>query len=223
MTAPVLSPSQEIERSVVSKVLLRLVPFLALLYLFNLLDRGNVSIAALTLKKDLHFNDQVYAFGAGVFFIGYFLLEVPSNVIMQRYGARRWIARIMMSWGVISTLMMFVRTPISFYTLRFMLGLAEAGFYPGILLYLTYWVPGRARARVLGRFLAFNGLLGLLGTPLGAVLLKMDGIGGLTGWQWLFLVEGLPSVLLAFVVLRILPDGPKNVLWLTQEEKAWIT
>lgn len=223
MTTLELSRDQALEKSVVSKVLVRLVPFLAILYLFNLMDRGNVSIAALTMKKDLNFNDQVYGFGAGIFFLGYFILEVPSNLIMQRVGARKWIARIMMSWGAISTCMMFVRNPASFYTLRFMLGLAEAGFYPGILLYLTYWVPGRARARILGRFLALNGMLGLLGTPLGLALMRMNGIGGLTGWQWLFLIEGLPSVLLAFVVLRILPDGPNNVLWLTQEEKTWIT
>ncbi len=221
----VLEPSrdQTIENAIVKKVLMRLIPFLAILYLFNLMDRGNVSIAALTMQKDLHFNDEVYGLGAGIFFIGYFLLEVPSNLIMQRVGARRWIARIMLTWGAISTSMMFVHTPMSFYSLRFMLGLAEAGFYPGILLYLTYWVPGRARARVLGSFLALNGILSLLGTPLGALLLKMNGIGGLAGWQWLFLVEGVPSVLLAFVVLKILPDRPTDVGWLSPEEKVWIT
>lgn len=222
MPAPDPSRSQELENAVVSKVLLRLVPFLAVLYLFNLMDRGNVSIAALTMKKDLHFNDEVYGFGAGIFFLGYFLLEVPSNIIMQRVGARLWITRIMVSWGLVSTAMMFVRTPGSFYTLRFMLGLAEAGFYPGILLYLTYWVPGKARARILGRFLALNGMLGLIGTPLGIALMRMNGIGGLAGWQWLFLLEGFPSVLLAFVVLKILPDGPGDVSWLNESEKGWI-
>src|SRR5579883_3413499 len=141
MTVQELSRSQETERSVVGRVMARLVPFLALLYVFNLLDRGNVSIAALTMQKDLHFSDTIYGLGAGMFFIGYFLFEVPSNLLMERVGARRWIARIMLSWGAVSTAMMFVRTPFSFYALRFLLGLAEAGFYPGILLYLTYWVP----------------------------------------------------------------------------------
>ena len=215
--------AQEIERSALKKIMVRLVPFLALLYVFCLLDRNNVGIAALTMKADLGFSDKIYGLGAGIFFIGYFIFEVPSNLIMERVGARRWIGRIMLSWGVLSAAMMFVRTPNSFYVLRFLLGLAEAGFYPGIILYMTYWVPGTARAQVIARFLALTAVIGLFGGPLGGLLLKMDGLGGLEGWQWLFLLEGIPSVLLGFVVLLVLPNSPAQASWLTQMEKDWIT
>jgi len=215
--------SKAIESAVIEKVLTRLVPFLAILYVFNLLDRGNVGIAKVAMMKDLAFSDRVYGLGAGIFFIGYFIFEVPSNLIMERVGARRWIARIMLSWGAISTCMMFVRTPFSFYALRFLLGVAEAGFYPGILLYLTYWVPGKARARVIARFLAFTGVMSLIGGPLGGRLLALDGVSGLHGWQWLFMMEGTPSILLAFVVLFWLPDRPARASWLSPEEKGWIT
>ena len=214
--------SEAIEQSVIQKVLSRLIPFLAILYVFNLLDRGNVSIAALTMQKDLKFSDTVYGFGAGMFFIGYFFFEVPSNLIMERVGARRWIARIMFSWGLVSTAMMFIHTPFSFYFLRFLLGVAEAGFYPGIILYITYWVPANTRAKVIARFLFWTGILGLFGSPLGGLLLKMSGVFGLTGWQWLFLVEGLPSVILSLAVLKFLPNTPSEAQWLTSEEKDWI-
>jgi MFS transporter, ACS family, tartrate transporter len=215
--------SKALERAFVAKLMTRLIPFLSILYVFCLLDRGNVSIAALTMQKDLAFSDQVYGLGAGIFFIGYFLFEVPSNLIMERVGARRWIARIMVTWGVISAAMMFVRTPVSFYSLRFLLGLAEAGFYPGVLLYLTYWVPASLRARVISRFLALTALLGLFGGPVGGLLLRLHGWHGLAGWQWLFLIEGIPSVLLSLVVLRFLPDSPAKASWLTEPEKEWIT
>ncbi len=215
--------AKEIEASVIRKVLTRLAPFLAILYTFNILDRNNLSIAALTMKDALHFSDFVYGLGAGMFFIGYFFFEVPSNLIMERVGARRWIARIMLSWGIISTSMMFVHTPTSFYAVRCLLGLAEAGFYPGIILYLTYWVPANARAQVISRFLALTAVIGLFGGPLGGALLKLNGHLGLAGWQWLFLLEGLPSILLGFVVLKLLPDGPADATWLTQPEKDWIT
>lgn len=218
-----LSDTPEVERAVVRKILTRLTPFLAILYVFNLLDRGNVSIAALTMPRDLKFPDHVYGLGAGMFFIGYFLFEVPSNLIMERVGARRWIARIMVSWGAISAAMMFVRTPFSFYATRFLLGLAEAGFYPGVILYLTYWVPGAVRAQAIARFLALTSLLGLFGGPLGGLLLKLDNFWGLRGWQWLFLLEGLPSVALGFLVLRALPDGPEQASWLSPQEKDWIS
>jgi ACS family tartrate transporter-like MFS transporter len=223
MTEVELASSREIERSIVKKLMWGLVPFLALLYMFNILDRTNVSIAALTMQKDLHFSDSVYGFGAGIFFVGYFILEVPSNLIMERVGARRWIARIMISWGAISASMMLVRTPVSFYSLRFLLGLAEAGFYPGIILYMTYWVPGSVRAQVIARFLALTGVLGVFGGPVGGLLLKLDGTYGLRGWQWLFLVEGLPSILLGCVVLMVLPNGPSQASWITHGEKEWIT
>lgn len=223
MTARTLTDSAELERSVIKKVLTRLVPFLAILYVFNLLDRGNVGIAAMAMKRDLKFSDTVYGLGAGMFFIGYFFFEVPSNLIMERVGARRWIARIMVSWGAVSAAMMFVRTPLSFYTLRFLLGLAEAGFYPGIILYLTYWVPSNVRAQVISRFLSLTAILGLVGGPIGGLLLKLNGFYGLSGWQWLFLLEGLPSILIGFVVWRVLPNGPAQATWLRQEEQEWIT
>src|SRR5579871_5700180 len=155
--------AKEIEASVIRKILTRLTPFLAILYTFNILDRNNISIAALTMKDALRFNDAVFGLGAGMFFVGYFFFEVPSNLIMERVGARRWIARIMLTWGLISTSMMFVRTPFQFYALRFLLGLAEAGFYPGILLYMTYWVPATVRAQVIARFLALTAILGIFG------------------------------------------------------------
>jgi ACS family tartrate transporter-like MFS transporter len=221
-TVPSSDQSAEIERVYLGKLLGRLVPFLAILYVFCLLDRGNVSIAALTMQEDLRFSDTVYGLGAGMFFLGYFLFEVPSNLIMERVGARRWIARIMFTWGLISGAMMFVRTPLNFYILRFLLGVAEAGFYPGILLYVTYWVPANARARVISRFLALTAVMGLFGGPLGGLLLKLDGWRGLEGWQWLFLLEALPSLLLSFVVLKVLPDTPAHATWLFPEEKAWI-
>jgi len=222
MTDQESSRSKQIEDAVANKVLTRLVPFLALLYVANILDRSNVSIAALTMQKALNFSDTVYGLGAGIFFIGYFFFEVPSNLIMERVGARRWIARIMLSWGVISTSMMFVRSPISFYSMRCLLGLAEAGFYPGIILYITYWVPAKARAKVIARFLALTAIMGLVSGPLGGQLLRLNGVAGLAGWQWLFLVEGLPSILLGFVVLKFLPDSPARATWLTQEEKDWL-
>ncbi len=212
----------ETERAIVAKVMARLAPFVAILYVFCLLDRGNVSIAALTMKQDLRFSDEVYGFGAGLFFVGYFLFEVPSNLIMERVGARRWIARIMMTWGAVSTAMLFVRSPISFYALRFLLGLAEAGFYPGVILYLTYWVPATSRARAISRFLALTAVLGLFGGPLGGLLLRMNGLLGLSGWQWIFILEGVPSILLGFVVLALLPDRPAQADWLSAEEKRWL-
>jgi ACS family tartrate transporter-like MFS transporter len=217
-----LMTDQEIEKAVCNKVMLRLVPFLALLYTFNILDRGNVTIAALTMKPDLGFTDQVYGLGVGLFFIGYFLVEVPSNLIMERVGARRWIARIMISWGLVSACMMFVRNAPMFYAMRFLLGVAEAGFYPGIILYMTYWFPATVRARALARFIALTAILGLVGGPLGGLLLKMEGIGGLHGWQWLFLIEAMPSILFGFVVWKVLPDGPAQASWVTPEERDWI-
>jgi MFS transporter, ACS family, tartrate transporter len=214
--------SLALERSVVTKFTWRLAPFLAILYVFCLIDRGNVGIAALQMQPALKFSNEVYGTGAGIFFLGYFLFEVPSNLIMERVGARRWIARIMLTWGLISASMMFVHTPASFYTLRFLLGIAEAGFFPGVVLYITYWIPATSRARAMARFLALTAILGLFGSPLGGLLLKLNGWMGLGGWQWLFLLEGIPSILLAFVVFYTLPDKPTEAKWLTDEEKIWL-
>jgi len=208
---------------VLRKVQTRLVPFLALLYAFCIIDRMNVSYASLQMKGDLHFSNIIYGFGSGVFFIGYFIFEVPSNLIMERVGARRWIGRIMLTWGVISAAMMTVSSPLSFYTLRFLLGVAEAGFYPGMILYLTYWVPSHYRARVIARFLSLQAVFALSSPLIGGALLRMSGVGGLRGWQWLFLIEGIPSIILGFAVLKWLPDGPEQALWLNADEKRWIT
>jgi MFS transporter, ACS family, tartrate transporter len=211
------------ERVVLGKVTRRLIPFLFLLYIFNFLDRTNVSVAALTMKPDLRFSDEVYGTGAGIFFLGYFFLEVPSNLILQRMGARIWMARIMVTWGMISSAMLFVRSPASFYTMRFLLGVAEAGFFPGMIFFLTQWFPAAERAKALSRFMLASSLAGVVGGPLSGALLKLNGVAGLKGWQWIFLAEGLPSVLLGFVTLLYLTDRPAEAKWLTMEEREWLT
>ncbi len=200
----------------------RILPFLLLLYVAAYLDRINVGFAALEMKKDLGLSDAVYGLGAGLFFIGYFLFEVPSNLILERVGARRWIARIMISWGLLSSAMMFARTPLHFYLLRFFLGVAEAGFFPGIILYLTYWFPGRDRARAMAQFLTAAMVAWIVGGPVSGALLGLGGIGGLAGWQWLFLLEGVPSVILGGVVLAVLDDGPATARWLNADERREI-
>src|SRR5688572_12649980 len=200
----------------------RLLPFLGLLYFVSYLDRVNVSFAKLTMNAAIGIDDAAYAFGAGIFFIGYFLFEVPSNLIMERVGARRWIARIMITWGLISAGTAFVTGATSFVVMRFLLGVAEAGFFPGILLYLTYWFPSRERARVVGLFMVALPLSGLLGSPLSAELMRLNGFG-LDGWQWMLIVEGLPAVLLGLACLAWLPDGPADAPWLTPAEREWLT
>src|SRR5947209_4277655 len=210
------------ETVVLGKVTRRLIPFLFLLYIFNYLDRTNVSVAALTMKPDLAFSDDVYGLGVGIFFLGYFLFEVPSNLILQRIGARVWIARIMLTWGVISSSMLFVRSPNSFYTMRFLLGVAEAGFFPGMILYLTYWFPAAERARAVSRFMTSIPLAGVLGGQLSGALLKLNGVAGLKGWQWIFLAEGLPSVLLGLATLLYLTDRPAEAKWLSPAERIWL-
>ncbi|MDX1931986.1 MAG: MFS transporter [Capsulimonadales bacterium] len=213
---------ETLERTVLAKITRRLIPFIALIYAFNILDRTNIGIASLTMKKDLAFSDTVYGLGAGMFFIGYFFFEVPSNLILEKIGARIWIARIMFTWGAISAGMMFVTTPFSFYAMRFLLGVAEAGFYPGMILYLTYWFPTVQRAQAVARFVAVSAVVGVLGGPLSGLLLGMDGFWGLKGWQWLFVLEGLPSCLLGFAVLRYLTDRPEQAEWLRPEEREWL-
>ncbi len=211
------------ERHVLRKVARRLIPFIALLYAFNILDRTNISIAALTMKPDLAFSDSVYGLGAGMFFVGYFFFEVPSNLILEKVGARRWIARILFTWGAISAAMLFVKTPNQFYGMRFLLGLAEAGFYPGMILYLTYWFPTAQRAQAVARFVAVSAIVGVLGGPLSGQLLRLDGLAGMRGWQWLFLLEGVPSCLLGFAALRYLTDRPEVATWLSDDERRWLT
>ncbi len=206
----------------IERVSRRLIPFLFLLYILNFLDRVNVGFAALEMNRDLGFGPAVYGLGAGIFFIGYCLFEVPSNLVLYRTGARIWIARIMVTWGLAASAMMFVRTPASFYTLRFLLGVAEAGFFPGIIFYLTYWYPARDRARAYAWFLAAIPVCGVIGGPVSGALLGLDGRLGLQGWQWLFLLEGIPSVVVGIAVLWLLPDRPSDARWLPQAEREWL-
>jgi MFS transporter, ACS family, tartrate transporter len=205
-----------------ARVSRRLIPFLIFLYILNFLDRVNVGFAALEMNRDLGFGPAVYGFGAGVFFIGYCLFEVPSNLVLYRTGARIWIARIMVTWGLAASAMMLVRTPGSFYALRFLLGVAEAGFFPGIIFYLTHWYPARERARAFAWFLAAIPVCGVIGGPLSGALLTLDGRLGLQGWQWLFLLEGIPSVVVGLAVLVLLPDRPRDARWLTPAERDWL-
>lgn len=205
-----------------SKVTARLIPFLFLLYMVAYLDRVNVSFAALQMREALHFSKEIYGFGAGVFFIGYFILEIPSNLLLEKVGARIWIARIMFTWGILAAAMMFMTKPWHFYALRFALGLAEAGFFPGVILYLTYWYPAKERARAVGLFMTATAISGVVGSPISGFLLKMNGLMHIQGWQWLFLLEGLPACLLGFVVLAYLPNGPQDATWISDEERAHI-
>ena len=204
------------------RVTRRLLPFLFVLYIFNFLDRSNVGLAALQMNRDLGFSSTAFGLGAGIFFVGYALCEVPSNLLLIRVGARRWIARIMITWGLLASALMLVRTPAQFYALRFALGVAEAGFFPAILYYLSQWYPAAMRARSLSWFMIAIPLSGALGGPLGGWLLGFGGIFGLTGWQWLFLVEGIPSVVLGVVVLRWLTERPEDARWLAPEQRAWL-
>ncbi len=210
----------EITQKILFKISWRLIPLLFLSYVCAYLDRINVGFAAKQLKEDLHFSDSVYGLGAGIFFLGYALFEIPSNVIMEKVGARRWIARIMISWGIISGATAFVNSPESFYVMRFLLGIAEAGFFPGIILYLTYWFPPSERGKSISRFMTAIPLSGLIGGPISGALLNLDGIANLYGWQWMFLVEALPSLLMGFYIFFFLPNSPAGAKWLTLEEKT---
>jgi MFS transporter, ACS family, tartrate transporter len=209
-------------RALYSKITWRLIPYLFLLYIAAYVDRVNVGFAAMDMQRDLHFSNTVYGTGAGIFFLGYALCDLPSSLILRWVGTRVWIARIMISWGVVSACMVWVRSPGSFYLLRFLLGVAEAGFVPGMLLYLTFWFPSHERARAVAKFMTATSLAGVVGAPLSSALLRMDGVAGLSGWQWLFLFEGVPTVLLGLSVLFVLKDGPDAVGWLTTAEKAWL-
>ncbi len=265
MASTAITP--EFEKATYAKVAAKLIPFLFICYVVNFLDRVNVGFAKLQMAGDLKFSDAVYGFGAGVFFIGYFIFEVPSNIILEKVGARAWIARIMITWGLISTAFMFTGSidlgvlsaplceffawasylfntvfslgfiqpkimpgeatctnpEVAFYTLRFLLGVAEAGFFPGIILYLTYWFPGHRRAKMVALFMTAIGVSQLIGSPVsGAIMQWTDGHSGWHGWQWLFLLEGLPSVLIGILVLIVLPNGPRSAKWLTPQEQDFI-
>jgi D-galactonate transporter len=212
-----------IERQTMRKVYLRILPLTFVLYLICYLDRVNIGFAALTMNRDLGLSAYVYGLGAGAFFWGYFLLEVPSNLILERVGARRWIARIMITWGIVSGCFAFVQGPISFFTLRFLLGLAEAGFFPGMIFYFTYWFPPFHRARVVAGFMAAIPVSIGIGAPISTALLELNGVFGLAGWKWLFLAEAAPAVIMGVAVLFWMTDRPVEASWLDPEEKSWLT
>jgi len=201
---------------------MRLLPLLIGLYIISYLDRVNVGFAALTMNADIGLSSAVYGWGAGLFFIGYCLFEVPSNILMTKVGARRWIARILLTWGAIATCMALVEGPKSFLTLRFLLGVAEAGFFPAVITYLTLWFPARYRARIISIFMLSIPVSLALGAPISSALLGLDGMFGLKGWQWLFIIQGLPGVFMVGVVLKYLTDSPQAAKWLTDAEKDWL-
>jgi MFS family permease len=213
----------QIEQRTMRRVMLRLVPFLMVCYFFALLDRVNVGFAALQMNKELGLTPATFGFAASLFFVSYFLVEVPSNLALQKFGARRWIARIMITWGLVTACTALVVGPRSLYAMRFILGAAEAGFFPGAILYLTYWLPSPYRARVLATFTVSIPLATFLGSPLSVGLLELYGVLGLRGWQWLFILEGLPTVLLGLACLLVLTDKPAQAAWLTVEQRDWLT
>jgi MFS transporter, ACS family, tartrate transporter len=223
--------ADDVEQRTLTRVAWRFIPFLILCYFVAYLDRVNVGFAKLTMDADLNLSETAFGFGAGVFFLAYFVFEVPSNIIMDKVGARRWIARIMLSWGVVSGAMAFI-PPISwatgvepehtFYALRILLGAAEAGFFPGIIFFLTLWFPAAYRARIVGYFMAAVPLSSALGSPVSAWALGLDGAWGLRGWQWLFVVEALPSIVLGFVAFLYLTDRPTDALWLDEQSRRWL-
>lgn len=210
------------EERVVRKIFWRLIPLLMVLYIISYIDRINVGFAALTMNADIGLSAYAYGLGAGIFFIGYCLFEVPSNLFLMRFGARRWIARILFTWGLLSCAMALVQGQTSFLVIRFLLGVAEAGFFPGVVLYLTLWFPARYRARIISTFSLAIPLAIAIGAPLSTTLLQLDGVLGFKGWQWLFVLEGVPAVVGAFFVLRLLTDRPEQARWLSPQEQAWL-
>ena len=216
------TPEAALEKATMRRVTLRLVPFLMLCYFFALLDRVNVGFAALQMNQDLGLSAAVFGLGSSLFFVAYFLVEVPSNLALEKFGARRWIARIMITWGIISAGMAFVVGPYSFYGMRLLLGAAEAGFFPGVLLFLTYWFPAAYRARIIAIFMVSIPVASFIGSPVSALLLELNGVLGLKGWQWLFLLEAVPTILLGLACLRILTDRPADAKWLSDEQRAWL-
>jgi MFS transporter, ACS family, tartrate transporter len=213
---------EPLETATMRRVIVRLVPFLMLCYFCALLDRVNVGFAALQMNKDLGLTPAMFGFAASLFFVSYFLVEVPSNLALQKVGARRWIARIMITWGLVTMGMALVTGPHSLYVMRFILGAAEAGFFPGAILYLTYWLPSAYRARIMATFTVSIPLATFLGSPLSVTLLELDGTVGLKGWQWLFVLEGLPTVLLGVACLFVLTDRPRDARWLGEAERSWL-
>ena len=217
-----LSAHSAVGRSALRKASLRLIPLIALGYCAAYLDRVNISFAAVQMNRDLHFSASIYGLGAGLFFVSYALCEVPSNLLLVRFGARRWLSRIMLTWGLIAMAMLFVRTPVEFYCMRFLLGMAEAGFFPGVVFYLTEWFPPDSRARVISRFYIALPLASTVMGSLAGSLLSLNGRLSLAGWQWLFLVEGMPPLVLSVLFWRYLPDAPQYAAWLSDAERTWL-
>ncbi|HEY4166128.1 MAG TPA: MFS transporter [Reyranella sp.] len=212
-----------LEASTIRRVSWRLMPFLLLAYLICYIDRVNVGFAALQMNKAVGIDPKIYGLGAGIFFVGYFILEVPSNLALERFGARIWIARIMISWGLVSAAFALIGGPISFLVLRFLLGAAEAGFFPGVILFITFWYPAHYRAIIVGIFMVAIPVAGLIGSPISGAILYMDGLLGLGGWQWIFILEALPAVLLGLAAYIWLTDRPEKATWLTAEQQQWLT
>jgi ACS family tartrate transporter-like MFS transporter len=212
----------DLEARVSRKLMLRIIPFVTLLYFISFLDRVNVGFAAMTMNKSIGLSPTAFGLGGGLFFIGYFLFEVPSNLILNKVGARVWIARVMVTWGMVSAASAFVVGPNSFYALRFLLGVAEAGFFPGIILYLSLWFPTRQRAAAAAWFMAAAPISTAIGSPLSGAIMKLPPIWGLADWQMLYIIEALPAIILGFVVLRYMTDAPKQAHWLQPEERAWL-
>jgi ACS family tartrate transporter-like MFS transporter len=211
-----------IERRTIAKVSWRLLPLVALAYCIAYIDRSNISFAALTMNKDLGFSAYIYGWGAGIFFFGYFLFEIPSNLILEKIGARIWIARIMITWGIISGLTALITGTTSFLIIRFLLGAAEAGFFPGMILYLTYWFPAEYRGRVISTLFIAQPVANAAASIASAAILDMDGMLGIKGWQWIFIIEAIPAVLLGLVILRIMTDRPGHADWLAEDERSWL-
>jgi len=222
MVAEVGERHMDIENRTIARVTRRLVPFLIVCYFVAYLDRVNVSFAALTMNKDLGLTASAYGFGAGIFFVAYFFFEVPSNLFLAKFGARKWIARIMLTWGLLSGAMAFITGQNSFYAVRVLLGIAEAGFFPGIIFYITLWFPAAYRARIIGFFMAAIPLSSVIGAPVSSALLGFDGVLGMKGWQWLFILEAVPALILSVVVFFYLTDGPADAQWLAPDERTWL-
>jgi MFS transporter, ACS family, tartrate transporter len=211
-----------VEARTMRRVALRIVPFLMVCYFVSFVDRVNLGFAALDMVRDLRLSPTIFGFGGGIFFVSYFLCEVPSNLLLERLGARRWIARIMITWGILAGAMALVTGPQSLYLMRFLLGAAEAGFFPGVILYITYWFPAEYRARIIGWFTVAIPVSSFLGSPISAALLETEGWMGLHGWQWMFILEAVPAVLLGFMCLVVLSDHPRDAKWLRTDEREWL-
>ncbi len=215
--------TSEIEQQTVKRVIRRILPFLIVCYLIAIIDRGNIGMAALQMNEDLGLSRAVFGLASSLFFVGYFLFEVPSNLAMQKIGAKIWISRIMVTWGIVSVCTAFVSSAEMLYFLRFLLGAAEAGFFPGVILYLTYWIPGKYRARVIATFMVAIPAANFIGSPISGAILSLDGWFGLRGWHWLFILEGVPAVLLGVAAFFLLSNRPENATWLTEEQRNWLS